>query len=45
MGNRQYSVSLDEDIAKKARKLAIDRDVSFSRLIEQLLEQVVKTES
>ncbi len=38
------TISLDDDMLKKAKKIAIDRDTSFSGLIREYLKGLVDQE-
>jgi hypothetical protein len=43
--NMNVTLSLDEDLVKKVRKIAVDRDTTFTGLIRQYLEQVTAEDS
>jgi len=43
MDRSNVTVSLPEDILREARHLAVDRGVSLSRLLAQLLEEHIET--
>jgi len=43
MDRSNVTVSLPEDILREARHLAVDRGVSLSRLLAQLLEEQIET--
>lgn len=45
MGNMNVTLSLDTDLVKKVRKIAVDRDTTLTRMIRQYLETVVAEES
>lgn len=38
------TISIDEDVLKRARKIAIDRDTSFNGLVREYIESLVARE-
>jgi Family of unknown function (DUF6364) len=45
MGGMNVTLTLDEQLVKKARKLAIERDTTLAAMIRAYLEKVVSEES
>ncbi len=38
------TISIDDDVLKRAKKIAIDRDTSFNGLVREYLESIVARE-
>lgn len=43
MAKTNLTLSLDEDLLRQARKVAIDRNTSVNEIVRQHLEELVKT--
>ena len=42
MKKKNITLSMDTEIIKKGKKIAIDKDITFSKLIEDLISNYVK---
>lgn len=45
MANRNITLSLPEEVLRRAKIMAVERDVSLSRMLAQMLEELVEGES
>jgi len=44
MGSMNVTLTLDEELVKKVRKLAVERDTTLAAMIRAYLEQVISEE-